>query len=1487
MREKQVLIPIAAALWCLALSPVLLAAPPDAPSGLKAVPVYGTGEMRLTWDDNSSNEDEFQIERRDAGSFAPAGTAPAGTEVFVDGPVTPGVEYTYRVYARNSDGDSGFTNESANTLAVSWTLDNGNHEMLNGWQDGTPGNLWGFHEGIDVQDDGNGGQEVVACRGGIIHHKDEYFAGGHVAIEVREGTEVVYDAYLHIDITTMAKNEGEVVTPGEKIGEISTSAYDPGNRHVHHSKLSSWNPPDGPLSNGSNFRNPFRSFELDADRDPGGNLPGLEDLDGDAVTILYKRPAGTYFPGGVVHSDVDICAEVADNMGSNPRQNPRRIAYWIDGVPPASEDVRSAAVPYVLYDFDNWFGAASANINAVYDPDQETSYLVPWFFKRFHNMVTNTRGTDGTVGNLDDGQFWRTHARQGSGAEPNGSDAAVAREIQEARFPDGAYFVHLLMDDVVHASEAVQAVYVDNSRPYVRRVTVFSGLRIVYQSEWIWDTSLPQLVLTPAAFADAAPYPATRTQDLTIEVEFSEPMQSATIDALTPSSSGTTALPTPPTLASSQAGHARTVWRGTISHLDIDDGGAQDGIHEITINGQDLGGNDLLLIDDRAAVMGADHHNRYFTTGSLRGTAGTDTIHRFEIGDLAGTLQVTAIFVYQPGGTPDPTIVGLRALAVRTALNDYYQEVSYGAIDFVVAPVGWYELDHPLDWYEDETQARTFLVDLVQEAISAVESDVGIGSLGDYLLVVTDDLTAREEWSHNGAWPYAITAAPGWRLFVPGVIKIGSTDARITNTAGRMLGLIDLFAYDGVSEPKPFVGPWSPMYDKDAQVHVLGWEKWRAGWLDETGTATGNTLTRVERPDAASPIAGQPFTIKPLDTDGDDLKMVAIEVAEGLHYTAEYRRLQNLDATLPAGQDGVLLVKTSDFVNQGEGPAIVQESPVTAGDLDDATFTLDPARDEFEDVGTGITIAVTAMSSDEATITLDYALPPTTNDVYITPHDAYVDSVDIWIDAPDLEGHFEADPLNVLSADEKPVVGMENRLIARIRNDGQADAVDFNVRLEIREPWGAGGPWVEEQVDHVALLQGQATDPSAYYLMVVPWTPKAGVHACVRVNIFDIVNDVVPGNNGTQENINEFVTSPGSPYAPVTSHFEVGNPYDRAIPVFLRLDGIPEAWTYEFLPPRLTLPAGGVGAATVTIQPHDAAPLCSREKIRVSAYTPQVDTLKRLGALTLQVALKNPAGVAIEEIGADCRQRDPQGRPRSNDLDLDQVCAIHVQGCTDPALPNTQVAVVYTAPDGELGVRYVTTDASGCFVDTLTVGEPGLWETEVVVEETDCRAGARSPKREVEVDQPVGEANWWYFVHLGPNFPTGSFDDHYDPGWSLDLGAERRLTSRTWLMLLLGYHRFSGSSPSQSFRQAAVNLKWIYTVRSSGFAYVNAGVGRYRPRLGTDSTGFNLGTGYTWPLRPGLRLDLNADFHLLPDHSESRLETARFLDLQLGLSWRF
>jgi titin len=92
-------------------------AAPTAPSGL-TVTVVSRSSLLLNWNDNSSNEDAFRIERSSPGvPFRVVASVGSGVTTFTDTGLAANTTYSYRVKAANAGGESAPTDvKSATTL---------------------------------------------------------------------------------------------------------------------------------------------------------------------------------------------------------------------------------------------------------------------------------------------------------------------------------------------------------------------------------------------------------------------------------------------------------------------------------------------------------------------------------------------------------------------------------------------------------------------------------------------------------------------------------------------------------------------------------------------------------------------------------------------------------------------------------------------------------------------------------------------------------------------------------------------------------------------------------------------------------------------------------------------------------------------------------------------------------------------------------------------------------------------------------------------------------------------------------------------------------------------------------------------------------------------------------------------------------------------------------------------------------------------------
>jgi endo-1,4-beta-D-glucanase Y len=93
--------------------------PPSSPSWLRTV-TASQSQINLQWDDNANNESGFKIEQKQGccGPWTLIATVGANVTTFQSTGLTCGTTYAYRVWAYNSAGDSGKTNEAGATTSA-------------------------------------------------------------------------------------------------------------------------------------------------------------------------------------------------------------------------------------------------------------------------------------------------------------------------------------------------------------------------------------------------------------------------------------------------------------------------------------------------------------------------------------------------------------------------------------------------------------------------------------------------------------------------------------------------------------------------------------------------------------------------------------------------------------------------------------------------------------------------------------------------------------------------------------------------------------------------------------------------------------------------------------------------------------------------------------------------------------------------------------------------------------------------------------------------------------------------------------------------------------------------------------------------------------------------------------------------------------------------------------------------------------------------
>lgn len=155
---------------------------PTAPSNLGSIWQTNPNKIVLGWDDNSNNETGFVIERKTAATnwafYDSVGANSTNAAYYTDTNVAAGTAYSYRVYARNASGNSGYSNEVSNTVPLVLTAPSslvatphGSYISLS-WADNS-NNEEGFT--VEWKDTVNGAyQEIDRVGANVTTYKDSF-----------------------------------------------------------------------------------------------------------------------------------------------------------------------------------------------------------------------------------------------------------------------------------------------------------------------------------------------------------------------------------------------------------------------------------------------------------------------------------------------------------------------------------------------------------------------------------------------------------------------------------------------------------------------------------------------------------------------------------------------------------------------------------------------------------------------------------------------------------------------------------------------------------------------------------------------------------------------------------------------------------------------------------------------------------------------------------------------------------------------------------------------------------------------------------------------------------------------------------------------------------------------------------------------------------------------------------------------------------------
>ncbi|RKT05198.1 M6 family metalloprotease-like protein [Streptomyces sp. 3211.6] len=302
--------------------------------------------------------------------------------------------------------------------------------------------------------------------------------------------------------------------------------------------------------------------------------------------------------------------------------------------------------------------------------------------------------------------------------------------------------------------------------------------------------------------------------------------------------------------------------------------------------------------------------------------------------------------------------------------SDWFRTSSYGRLTYrAEAPIrNWLRMPMPFAAYgiERGSPYEPGYRQLVEHIARAADAEVDFSRYDLINILVTPnagpsalDTVLSVTFSGNGEAPMADGVPLANTSFVYSRQDDGSGSYRETgyrvlpHENGHVFGLPDLYTTDGGGT----VGHWDIMSeDWGANNDLLGWHKWKLGWLD------ASQISCASKPGASEHL------LTPLAAAGGT-KLAFVPLSESAGYAIEVRTRAGNDEAVC--KPGVLIYKVDSEVDTGRGPVTVSDSangsggctrrPNVHAELSDAPFR---PGETFTDDKAHISIAVLAALPD-------------------------------------------------------------------------------------------------------------------------------------------------------------------------------------------------------------------------------------------------------------------------------------------------------------------------------------------------------------------------------------------------------------------------------------------------------------------------------------------------------------------------------------------
>ncbi|MER6125448.1 M6 family metalloprotease domain-containing protein [Streptomyces sp. NPDC001795] len=294
----------------------------------------------------------------------------------------------------------------------------------------------------------------------------------------------------------------------------------------------------------------------------------------------------------------------------------------------------------------------------------------------------------------------------------------------------------------------------------------------------------------------------------------------------------------------------------------------------------------------------------------------------------------------------------------------WFATSSYGRLDYrQEAPIGhWLRMPKPFKAYGIERGAPfdPGYRQLIQDIVEAVGPQVDFHHYDIVNVLITPnagpaalDTVLSVTFAGNTDAPVADGVPISNASFIYSRQDDGSGSYALTgyrvlpHENGHVFGLPDLYTQEGGGA----VGHWDIMSeDWGADNDLLGWHKWKLGWLDDSQVGCATTAGTTE------------YILTPLGRPGGR-KLVFVPINSRSGFALELRTREGNDEAVC--RPGILIYKVDADVDTGSGPITVYDSQRNSGgctrspnvqaELSDAPFA---PGETFKDAKTGVVITV-------------------------------------------------------------------------------------------------------------------------------------------------------------------------------------------------------------------------------------------------------------------------------------------------------------------------------------------------------------------------------------------------------------------------------------------------------------------------------------------------------------------------------------------------